>query len=837
MSALRLALIASGALLAVVPAAQAGLLAPSAVLDTAFAPPTGVARFDLAQGTAPDLPTAIAVAGDRTYTVGDTRGPDGDTKVLVVARRRDGSLDTGFNGTGTRTVSIAPANGPDTANGIVVLPDGRLRIVGATDVDPSSTVTSLDAMVVGLRPDGSLDPAFGTGGIVTFGAPGAAGDDVLDAVAVDGAGRLAVAGSHSSSGQKDSLVALLGADGALQPGFGTAGVQVVPRAAGNLDDEAVDVVFGPDGRIVTLLRVATAPKASADHWQLDPNAQDPNWTDPRLRIDAGDEPVAVLRALRPDGSADPSFGTGGEVTLATGQAVVVPTALVADASRLWATGTTHAAGATDFDAFVARVDGDGGGQQARRFDLRGTLVPADQAVNSAGLDLAVVPGVPTSLAVAGVTGYTFNGDPRTDWAVGVFNGLDGDLSAAGFGELAVDTPNRTNRLTAVAADTAGTAMLAGPLDAEPRGNSVTLDTSFGNARLLVDAEKRCNLKLTYSDPLELVFSGLQPSSVGLRVEQVGTRPCAGTIDVPAPFALSYQGQTGPISTGLLTPGDVFSASGVQVAYQGPRPIRQSLLRATLAVSGDTDADTSDNVASMVAGFAYCDVALSGPDRALDLPSEGVRRVALQLRNTGTVPCREVRLGSLGGGRLTGAFTPFTLMPGRGATSRVALAAAQGSRPGQPLSALVAVASGSDDIEPANDGYGVSGRVVGVGDSDITRVRRGEITGRARNGRGAAKPRSTLLRRVQLTIQRIGGPRCRVVRRGRRGALRLVARAGRRCGAPVWLTATGRRRWRLDLGKGLAPGRYLIRSRAVTRNGFAEARFARADRNRRIVRVG
>lgn len=830
-----LALALPAALLLGVPAAQARLLAPSAALDTAFAPPTGIARFDLAQGTAPDLPSAVAVAGDRIYTVGTTRGPDGDTNVLVVARRRDGSLDSAFNGTGVRSVAVAPGNGPDTANAVAVLPDGRLRIAGATDTDPSSTVASLDAMVLGLLPDGSPDPSLGPGGrgILTFGGPG---DQVLDGIAADGGGRVALAGSSSSAGQKDTLVALLSPDGALDPGFGTGGVAVFGRAAANLDDEAVDVAFGPGGRIVALLRVATRAPASADHLTLDPNPQDANWTDPRLRLDRGDEPVSVLRALRADGAADPSFGSGGEVALDPGQAVAVPTALVADGDRLWATGATHAAGATDFDAFVARVAGDGTGAQARRFDLRGGLVAADQAVNSAGLDLAVVPGNPTSLAVAGVVAYTFNGDPRTDWALGVFNDLGGDVAAMNFGDLAVDTPNRTNRLTAVAADTPGTAALAGPLDAEPRGNSVTLDTSFGNGRLLIDAEKRCNLALRATDPLELVLSGLDPSPVTLRVEQVGTRPCGGTIEAAAPFSLTYQGLTGPIQTGLLTPGDVFTATGVSVAYTGARPIRQSLLNATVTPAPESDADPSDNSASMLARFSYCDVGLSGPAGTLELPSEGARRVALQIRNAGTVPCREVRLGRLGAAGPSGRFTPFTLAAGRSATSVLAMAVRGGAKVGQPVAGIVTLSTSSGDIGPADNGYAVRGRLVAVGDSGIVRVGRRAILGRARNGRGSSRPRSALLRRVEVAVQRVGGGPCRSLQRGRGGRLLLAPSGGRRCGSPVWLRARGRGRWRLDLGRALPPGRYVVSSRAVTRNGFAETRFGARDGNRRTLRV-
>ena len=133
-----------------------GFAPPTLVADLAFAPPTGIARGDFLAGTITDIPAAVAVDGDRIYTVGRTQGGTGGADIGIIARRSDGALDTGFSDDGKLIVSIAPSTESDIGTGIVVLPDHRLRVVASTDVVPGSS-ESLDVAILGLNPDGSPD--------------------------------------------------------------------------------------------------------------------------------------------------------------------------------------------------------------------------------------------------------------------------------------------------------------------------------------------------------------------------------------------------------------------------------------------------------------------------------------------------------------------------------------------------------------------------------------------------------------------------------------------------------------------------------------------------------
>ena len=69
------------------------------------------------------------------------------------------------------------------------------------------------------------------------------------------------------------------------------------------------------------------------------------------------------------------------------------------------------------------------------------------------------------------------------------------------------------------------------------------------------------------------------------------------------------------------------------------------------------------------------------------------------------------------------------------------------------------------------------------------------------------------------------------------AARFTSHKADACSPSGWQAASGTRSWRLSLSKALPAGRYEVFSRAVTANGFREARFSRGDRNRVAFRVG
>ena len=172
------------------------------------------------------------------------------------------------------------------AYGLAVQPDGKIVVVGYSEAetwDPSVWVT--DFVVARYLPDGKPDATFGAGGQVLthFGAESS---DIASAVSVEDNGKIVVAGSAGAG----FALARYASDGKLDPSFGSDGKVLTPFGAKSAG--AYSMRVQGDGGIVAAGQTQASGKTRPD--------------------------VAVARYL-PDGSLDPSFGSGGKVTTDFGQ--------------------------------------------------------------------------------------------------------------------------------------------------------------------------------------------------------------------------------------------------------------------------------------------------------------------------------------------------------------------------------------------------------------------------------------------------------------------------------------------------------------------------------------
>jgi uncharacterized delta-60 repeat protein len=202
-----------------------------------------------------------------------------------------GSLDTGFGDNGT--VVVPPPEGAgEVAAAVAALPDGGLVVAGTALPSTGGTV----ALLLRFRPDGRLDPAFGSGGRVwtdqasavlpALEAPRdvAAGNLAVFALALQPDGRIVTAG-RAERGVSDSFALLRHLpDGRLDRDFGSGGLVVTDLGVGT-DDSVSAVALQPDGRIV-------------------------------VAGNSGDR--AVLARYLPDGRPDPSFGREGSLVVGAG---------------------------------------------------------------------------------------------------------------------------------------------------------------------------------------------------------------------------------------------------------------------------------------------------------------------------------------------------------------------------------------------------------------------------------------------------------------------------------------------------------------------------------------
>ena len=787
-----IAVAVAAALVGGAPAHAAGLLPPSLQADTRFAPPNGIVEYDFATGIATDRAYGAAVDGDRIYTVGESLN-GGNRDIAIVARRSDGSFDPGFSDDGRALFALRPALGSreDSADDVTVLPDHRVLVLAATAGNPLATA-DIEVALLRLNADGSPDATFGDNGAVVFAVSGNA--DIPARMAVDPAsGRVAIAGGTGGAGlaggRDDAFIALREPDGSPVAGFGTDGVVTRNYAGGTLRDRAADVAFRPDGSLVALVEAESAPNVLH----------------------------STLYALTATGDPDGAFGNAGAVELAVGDSDTTAGGLLAAAGRLWATGSTRTG--NDTDAYLARVGMDGSGLESRRIDFRGRAYSAAQGLTSTAKDLALVADpVPTI-----VVGGKVVGDTGSAWGAAAFNELDGPLAAAQTSDVTIGATGAG--IAAVAAAASGWLAVVGTTD------ETTSDTNIATARLLLDADKTCDLALKVAAPLEVVFNGprfgAQPLS--LRLSNAGTRPCAGAVTSAGAYALRNAGVAGPVPTGTIAAGAEVVLPGVEVAYNGPRR-RTDVLSLMVHADGDT---TSDNdAAGLRVNFRYCDARLTRARAVRGIPSEGPLRLPLLLSNGGTAPCARAGVVVSAGARALHVPPRATLDSGHNVDADVTIDV-NPLRRGAKSATIRLRAQAGDDVDTADE-LVISAPVVVVGDTRIARVSRAAVTGSASGGSGATSKAGKGVRVVHVAVRRLG---TRCVWRTASGTWRSRKVSSSACAAgPVWIRARGTRRWSLRFGRTLPTGRYVVLSRATIGAGFSEGRFGNRDGNRATLRV-
>lgn len=340
-------------------------------LDTSFNF-NGLVTIDFDGGG--DNCTGIALQADgRIVVAGYTQSPTTQGAEFAIARLKpDGSLDTSF-GAGTGKVVVGfdlGGNKNDTAQALAIQSDGRIVVAGTVDTASNGT----DFAVLRLLPDGTRDATFNLTGKVTFGFDFAGGtrNDAVNAVAIDGSGRIVLGGvaDHGTAPtpSNDFALARLLANGQLDADFDADGRATVAFNLGaSGDDQLFALAIQADGRIVAAGAVDTSLGSE------------------------GNYDTAVARVL-PNGALDASFGIGGKT--------LVPFDLLANASdyaravlqqpdgKLALAGLAFGTGGSLAEIFAAaaRLNPDGsldegfGSFGKRTYDL-GLYAPTGQLLN------------------------------------------------------------------------------------------------------------------------------------------------------------------------------------------------------------------------------------------------------------------------------------------------------------------------------------------------------------------------------------------------------------------------------------------------------------------------
>ena len=232
-----------------------------------------------ASGTTGYVVDAVAIRPDgRILTCGDD-GLTGPGEGFVVMQfRADGTLDPTFGDQGVTHVVFDPAD--DTCTGIAVQPDGRIVVAGYVR-SPAIPAGFLYAPAAArLTHDGAPDPDFGDGA----GKRIYALRHIVNAMALQGDGKILLAGMSLAAHPYDFSVLRILADGTPDPEFGTD-AQVTVSFVGTTSQDQAEAIAVDDQQRIVVAGTADAGGASA---------------------------IGVVRLL-PDGQPDSAFGNDGQV--------------------------------------------------------------------------------------------------------------------------------------------------------------------------------------------------------------------------------------------------------------------------------------------------------------------------------------------------------------------------------------------------------------------------------------------------------------------------------------------------------------------------------------------
>jgi uncharacterized delta-60 repeat protein len=227
---------------------------PSGAVDSTFGT-NGLVQTDLGSD---DMLRSVSVQADGKIVAAGSRGSAGSAtqNFAVVRYMPDGTLDSTFGSGGIVTSAF-----DGIGSSVLVQPhDGKIVLGG--------TVPNGAMEVARFNPDGSLDASFGSAGLALISFCPSSNCQRGEAVALDTANRIVVAGhaldSVGTIASEGFAVARLLPDGSLDATFGTAGK--VRTLLGNPTDRSYgrDVAIQTDGKIVvagTVWAQTAAPRS------------------------------------------------------------------------------------------------------------------------------------------------------------------------------------------------------------------------------------------------------------------------------------------------------------------------------------------------------------------------------------------------------------------------------------------------------------------------------------------------------------------------------------------------------------------------------------------------
>lgn len=173
---------------------------------------------------------------------------NGWRKYAALRFNTDGTPDPGFSGDGVAIVSVTDWS--DAAYGSALQPDGKIILVGYSGYNPNSS-TEQNFTAIRLTASGNPDHFFGENGIAKISL--STGPETANDVVIQPDGKIVLGGSaftnNDGSPLADFALARLSADGMPDNSFGGDGKVILTVSSAN-SDEINALALQPDGKIV-----------------------------------------------------------------------------------------------------------------------------------------------------------------------------------------------------------------------------------------------------------------------------------------------------------------------------------------------------------------------------------------------------------------------------------------------------------------------------------------------------------------------------------------------------------------------------------------------------------
>jgi uncharacterized delta-60 repeat protein len=324
-------------------------MTPSGDLDPSYGV-GGITTVQINGGAGVDSGAGLALQPDGKIVIagGGHNGTYGPLSFAAVRLTTSGALDPSFGNGGITTVQISPYS---LANAVVIQPDGKIVLAGTAQFSHNEFAATR------LNANGTLDTTFGSHGITTLTPTGGAWG-----LARQSDGKLVLAGQTNYSnpqisGAQQFMAARLNTNGALDTSYAQRGIALIPvggTALGYgvaLQSDGRAILAGPawtNTNVNAAVRLTTSGTIDRSYGSNGIATVNDAYGANGIIIDASGKVLlpsvgpSVLR-LNTNGSADQTFGTGGNVVVPFGSNGA------ANGAALQADGKIVLAGATSID--------------------------------------------------------------------------------------------------------------------------------------------------------------------------------------------------------------------------------------------------------------------------------------------------------------------------------------------------------------------------------------------------------------------------------------------------------------------------------------------------------